>query len=150
MLKNNGYLYFYKQLKVKLKANIFGHDYHLLLGDDDEDALLPVLLVGVEQCDLAGGLVFVGLVLRVLGHLTLKHCDYLHNYHHYADQITVSFHHLYDEERHHYGHSNYHLMFHRCGFDCLNFSIFVAGEAFCDLGIDYFLGHFLCIPANFY
>ena len=48
MIKNNGYLYFYKQQNVKLKDNVYDHDYHLLLGDDDEDALLPVLLVGVE------------------------------------------------------------------------------------------------------
>ena len=99
MLKNNGYLYFYKQRKVKLKANIFGHDYHLLLGDDDEDALLPVLLVGVEQCDLAGELVLVGFVFRVLGHLELHLCDHVLFMINSSNLTPVSFHHLYDAER---------------------------------------------------
>ena len=77
---------------MKLNANICGHDYCLLLGDDDEDALLSVHLVGVEQRDLAGGLVFVGFVLRILGHLALKHCDYGHINYHPDNLITVSFH----------------------------------------------------------
>ena len=151
---------------MKLNANICGHDYWLLLGDDDEDALLPVHLVGVEQCDLPGELVLVDFVLRALGHLVLGYCDQGHILYHSIDQNVDSFHHLYDEERHHYGltvldgyhtasggvfvHPDFtpvdHILLLECAFDCLNSSVFLASEAFCDLGIDSL--HY--IPANFY
>ena len=67
-------------------ANDSGHDYQLLLGDNELDALLSVHLVVVEQRDLVGELVLVGFVLRILGHPVLKHN------HHSTILITVSFH----------------------------------------------------------